>query len=91
MALMRTARAGDCALSRVVQPAPPPQLYRRCATSRVRVDLLSGAHGVGRGMKPNGEVSKKPRAIHGIQKVRGSNPLGSTKFLNTNLAGKLSE
>ena len=27
--------------------------------------------------------------VHGIQKVRGSNPLGSTKFLNTKLRSAL--
>src|SRR5712691_11761791 len=51
MALIRAARAGDRTLGRVVQPAPPSQLHRRCATSRVRVDLLSGAHGVRSGVK----------------------------------------
>src|SRR5256886_4422452 len=66
VALSRAARAGHCPLGRVVQPAPPPQLHRGCATSRVRDDLPSGARDVGRGLKPNGEVSKKLRAIHGV-------------------------
>ena len=63
VALIRAARAGDGTLGRVVQPAPAPQLCRRCATSRVRGDLLSGARGVSRCVKPNREVSKKLRAI----------------------------
>jgi len=44
-------------LGRVVQPAPG------WATSRVRLDRLSGARGVRRGVKPNGEVSKKLSAV----------------------------
>src|SRR5207253_1807742 len=76
LALIRAARAGHRPLGRVVQPAPAPQLYRGCATSRVRVDLLSGARGVSRCVKT------KPGSL---QETQGDSPpdhASSFEFFN---------
>src|SRR5712691_11140853 len=87
MALIRAARAGDRTLGRVVQPAPPSQLHRRCATSRVRVDLLSGAHGVRSGVKTKRGSLQETQGDSEIpntgafQFTRGGSPVDRTRTI----------